>query len=127
MQDTPSALDELILFQESQLLKPEIRKSTNELGRLLADEFIEFCSSGDIVNKQQTIAALSEEATTSRELMNVAITHLAPTVILVTYVAIQTGSSKEIPVSSLRSSLWKMKNDQWQMIFHQGTRLARTI
>jgi len=127
MQDISSDLDKLILFQESQLLKPDIRKSAKELDLLLSDEFIEFCSSGEIVNKQQTITALCEESTISRELMNVTITHLAPTVILVTYVALQTVSTKEAAVSSLRSSVWKRQNDRWQMVFHQGTRLTPTL
>lgn len=124
MHDT-SELDQLILSQEQQLISPETRKSARALGLLLAPEFIEFTSSGEIANKEQTITALLEEPATSWEVTSFTITHLAPTVILLTYEATRTMAATHAKISSLRSSIWKRSDEWWQMVFHQGTTLSR--
>jgi hypothetical protein len=46
---------------EERLLNSEVRSSGDELSRLLADDFIEFGSSGAIYNKQQIIGSLARE------------------------------------------------------------------
>jgi hypothetical protein len=43
---------------EEQLLKPEVRTSRDRVGYLLADDFIEFGSSGRIFDKRGVIEAL---------------------------------------------------------------------
>ncbi|WP_442949931.1 DUF4440 domain-containing protein [Nostoc sp.] len=40
---------------EERLLQPDVRKSAKDIIDLLADEFIEFVSSGRVFNKQQII------------------------------------------------------------------------
>ena len=39
-----------ILELEKDLLKPETRKSSEKISELLSDDYIEFCSSGNIYN-----------------------------------------------------------------------------
>jgi hypothetical protein len=39
----------------------------------------------------------------------------------VTYRVIRQGTADEPPIYSLRSSIWKLIDDRWQMVFHQGT------
>ncbi len=44
---------------ETLLLKPEVRSSREELGKLLADDFVEFGSSGSVYRKSDTLASLT--------------------------------------------------------------------
>src|SRR5271156_5266438 len=47
--------------REEQLLQPEIRRSADQVSYLLADEFVEFGSSGRVFDKAQIIASLQQE------------------------------------------------------------------
>jgi hypothetical protein len=105
---------------EEELLKPEVRRSADRLSYLLADEFIEFGSSGRIFDKRQIIDALQQETADTAQpltLLNFAVRRLAPDVVLVTYRA----TIQHRRESRLRSSIWKMIEGRWQMLFHQGT------
>jgi hypothetical protein len=46
---------------EERLLEPDFRKSAKDIMDLLADEFIEFGSSGRVFNKQQIIESLQKQ------------------------------------------------------------------
>jgi hypothetical protein len=120
-----SNLQEVLLRElEEQLLHPELRKSGTDVAVLLADEFVEFGSSGRIYDKQQTVDALRNEPQTSvmcRSLLDFKTQILATDVVLVTYRVVQYHSSNEAPIYSLRSSIWKLIDKQWKIVFHQGT------
>jgi hypothetical protein len=109
---------------EEQLLRPEVRGSTEKVSALLADEFIEFGSSGRVFDRQQIIAALRAESPMRRSLADFSTSVLAPGVVLVTYRAIRDDASGKSPTSSLRSSIWKLIDRRWQMLFHQATLIA---
>jgi hypothetical protein len=117
-------LEESLLYElEERLLQPDIRKSAKDVMDLLADEFIEFGSSGCVFDKQQIINSLqneSIESLTQRSITEFKTLVLVTGVVLVTY-RIVSHISGEQPVNSLRSSIWKLNNDRWKMIFHQGT------
>jgi hypothetical protein len=122
MQANPSLEDHLRQLEE-RLLQPNVRKSAEEVPELLASEFIEFGSSGRIFDKEQIIASLQMEPTVRRSLVDFKTCILAPAVVLVTYRAVREGTSAEPPIYSLRSSIWKLIDSRWQMVFHQGTLL----
>ncbi|MDZ8184671.1 MAG: DUF4440 domain-containing protein [Nostoc sp. ChiSLP02] len=108
---------------EERLLQPDIRKSAKEVTELLADEFIEFGSSGRIFDKQQIIKSLQNEPTEpaiQRSITEFKTLVLATGAVLVTYRLIRQKSGEQ-PVYSLRSSIWKSIGDRWKMVFHQGT------
>jgi hypothetical protein len=107
-------------FEEC-LIQPDFRKSAQQVADLLADGFIEFGSSGRIFNKEQIIETLQHEPTIQISLMEFQASDLAPGVILVTYRAVRHNAADEQPVYSLRSSIWKLVEGRWQMVFHQGT------
>jgi hypothetical protein len=46
---------------------------------------------------------------------------LAPGVVLATYRLAWSEGGYEAPKQSLRSSIWKLIEGRWQMVFHQGT------
>ena len=103
------------------MLQPDVRKSAQDVADLLADEFIEFGSSGRIFNKQQIIESLQHEPPIQRSLVEFHTSVLPPGVILVTYRAIRRCVADGQPTHSLRSSIWKLIEGRWQMVFHQGT------
>src|SRR6476660_3592950 len=121
----PSAEATLLRRLEEELLKPEVRHSPRQVGDLLSDDFVEFGSSGGLFNKQQVIQALQQEGpadpTIRLSLVDFIARRLASDVILVTYQTIQEGGPGTRQESRLRSSIWKLIEGRWQMVFHQGT------
>jgi hypothetical protein len=105
---------------EELLLQPDVRASAERLSALLADEFVEFGSSGRAFNKKQIIQALRSETPSKRSLSRFASTMLSENIALVTY-RVTRGSRAGKPVRTLRSSIWRRSHGRWQMIFHQGT------
>jgi hypothetical protein len=119
------AVATLLRSLEEALLKPEVRHSPDRVGNLLSDDFIEFGSSGRVFNKQQVIEALEREgpadSTIRLSLVDFIARGLASNVILVTYLTIQEGGPGTRQDSRLRSTIWKLIEGRWQMVFHQGT------
>jgi hypothetical protein len=107
---------QLIRGLEEQLLQPEVRTSPESLAALLADEFIEIGSSGRVYSKQQIIDLLRHEGGQGSPptLRDFSARRLAAEVILVTYNIVES--------QTIRSSVWKLIDGRWQMVFHQGTR-----
>jgi len=110
---------------EEELLNPEVRRSPDQVGDLLSDDFVEFGSSGGVFNKQQVIEALEQEGPSDPairlSLVDFTARRLASDVVLVTYRIIQKGGPGTRQESRLRSSIWKSIEGRWQMVFHQGT------
>lgn len=101
---------------ELSLLMPSVRKSSKALDLLLAEEFVEFGSSGNIYNKKEILEILPlEEGFGAYAIKDFNLVTLSPTVMLTTYRATIDGTE------SLRSSIWKRYGHMWQMVFHQGT------
>lgn len=106
---------QLIYDLEYSLLTPEVRKSATQLQALIADEFIEHGSSGLIYNKSEVIEALLKEEPRTWFIDNFSVMDLLPEVMLATY---KVRLASKI---SLRVSVWRYRNNCWQMVFHQGT------
>ena len=122
----PPAEAPLLRRLEEELLKPEVRRSPDQVGDLLSDDFVEFGSSGRVFNKQQVIESLEQEGppdpTIRLSVLDFVARRLASDVILVTYRIIQEGGPGTRQESRLRSSIWKLiAGRRWQMVFHQGT------
>ena len=102
---------------EESLFQPKVR-TADRVAEILADEFVEFGSSGRVFTKAQVIAALQSErpVRVTASLFNVQM--FAPHAALVTYRAQRHGNPA---VYSLRSSVWELREGKWQMVFHQGT------
>lgn len=80
-----SSLRDILKDLEEKLLEPKIRASRQELENLLATEFREFASSGEIFNRAEVVASLLAEAPTKRSLTNFDVMPLAADIALVTY------------------------------------------
>ena len=102
---------------EECLLLPDVRKSRT-LVDLLADEFVEFGSSGRVYNKADLVSTLQAESPSTQTTSDFKVTELSPEVALLTY---RIHLHREPPVYTLRSSLWKLSGGRWRMVFHQAT------
>lgn len=116
-------LQKTIYDLETSLLKPEIRSSTEDLDLLLADDFMEFGSSGKVYDKKMILDRLPKDTEISPIQFIVSdfqIKELSENVVLATFKTnkISTDNSSVI---SLRASIWKKINGNWQMVYHQGT------
>lgn len=105
---------------EERRLRPDVRRSPEELGELLADNFREFGSSGRAYDRQQTIAALQSEPAGELALDGFQAVALSREVALVTYRAECTARDGSAAYS-LCSSIWRRAGGRWQTVFHQGT------
>ena len=117
----PDILKGKILHLEEKLLTPQTRSSPEELGRLLADDFIEFGSSGRVYNKQQIIDALAGESGSMITLADFQVRPLASKVVMATYRTTDRSSPNLPTRRALRLSIWRFESSRWQMVFHQGT------
>lgn len=106
---------------EEHLFKPEIRQSPIEVSKLLAKNFVEFGSSGQIFDKQTIIDAMIQHPIVRISAVDFKISILAPDIVSATYRAIIVIKEGEPEQHSLRKSIWELIDDSWQMVFHQGT------
>lgn len=100
-------------------LDPEVRHSVEKLENLLADEFIEFGSSGKIYHRNHILKWLPLESPRQFVVEDFSSLILVEDIVLTTY------KLKSEAGSSLRSSLWKFNGNEWKMVFHQGTKCER--
>lgn len=118
-------MDDVAFFQEleTSLLRPEIRASREAVSRLLAEGFVEFGSSGRVFDRDEIIDGLVQEGTSlpvERTAYDFSMRRLDERIALVTYrVSRRMLDGGEF--QTLRSSIWKLTEGQWQMVFHQGT------
>jgi hypothetical protein len=111
---------------EESLLDPRIRRSREALHELLADEFLEFGSSGRRYTKAEIVEALVAETAVAPRftLSDFSLLVIAPGAALATYRAEARGANQPEPQHSLRSSIWTFRSGRWQLVFHQGTGIA---
>ncbi|NFF82548.1 DUF4440 domain-containing protein [Clostridium botulinum] len=114
---------EQILEAETDLLKSEIRKSSEKINQILANDFIEFSSSGKEYYYKNGDVFQDEMDNTqfNWEIVNFRIKELSSDCILSMYKLIKHNEIDENKKYSLRSSIWKYTTGKWKMFFHQGT------
>ena len=109
-----------VIELEKMLLDSAIRKDPFELSRLIADDFVEFGTSGRIYNKTIIIERLSNESPCAVEAFNFKAVPLSPDVVQLTFKTKRKNDNGSLS-ASLRCSIWKLNGNQWQILFHQGT------
>jgi hypothetical protein len=118
-----SERDKTLFDLEQRLARIREKPTRAALDLLIADEFVEFGVSGKIWRKSTILDALSEWPVIERVIDDFIVRELSRSLCLVTYRSTRKSESNELSTSSLRSSIWRLQNDQWQIIFHQGTKL----
>lgn len=112
-----------LLALEEELLSPQVRASEARLNELLADDFVEFGSSGRIYDKPTVIRELGESGYVADfEIGDFCLVMSRADSALVTYRCAVKSDSGDVIRKSNRSSLWRLVDDRWQLVFHQGTK-----
>lgn len=111
-----SNLKEHLQLLEENLLTDEVRLDPNKLKNYLVEDFFEFGSSGHVWHMQSYLGE-NGAGMIDASISNFSIHPLAENVVLVTYQLKNRTRHND----SLRSSIWKDFNEEWKMVFHQGT------
>lgn len=106
---------------ELSLLDPGVRASADLLNDLIADDFVEFASTGRTFGKDEVLIRLPAECGVGFTVDDFRTCILSADVVLATYRAIRSTDAGRNRQHSLRSSIWKHSAAGWQMVFHQGT------
>ena len=108
---------------EESLLDASVRRDRRKIRSMLADDFLEFGSSGRMWNRNSIIELLSQEtAFVAPAIEEFRCAFLTSDVSLVTYKTVRTDPDSGEVLASLRSSIWINRSGTWRMRFHQGTR-----
>ncbi|MGD7042975.1 DUF4440 domain-containing protein [Jeotgalibacillus proteolyticus] len=112
-------MNELLISKFRELeewhINPEVRKSREELDKILADDFFEIGSSGSMFTKQECLDDGVSQAEMS--IHQYEIHPLSESLMLSTYLIANHTTQR----NTLRSSIWKKIDGRWQLYFHQGT------
>ena len=115
-------LHSMLIGLEKELLTSETRASLARLDELIRDDFIEYGSSGEIFGKDVVLEALPLEKGERKFFAdNFKARSLSQNLVQVTFDTVVTDVKTNTSKSAIRSSLWKLEDGRWQMIFHQGT------
>jgi hypothetical protein len=110
---------------EESLLDTAVRRDGERLRQLLADDFLEFGSSGRVWTRKSIIDLLATETNFfPPQIEEFQCSFLSDKVALVTYRTVRTDAKTGERLASLRSSIWTRTDGEWRMRFHQGTRTS---
>jgi hypothetical protein len=114
-------LIDTLIELELKCLKPEVRASSDELDKLLAEDFLEIPSTGLAYDKAQALERIPYEDSPIYNLQEFKLRHLSDSVGQLIYKATIQRANEELISYSVRSSIWQLNGKNWQMLFHQGT------
>lgn len=110
---------------EESLLDSAVRRDGDRLRQLLAEDFLEYGSSGRVWTRKSIIDLLATEMNFfPPAIEEFQCTFLSEHVALVTYQTVRTDAKSGERLVSLRSSIWTRADGEWRMRFHQGTRTS---
>jgi hypothetical protein len=112
--------DQTLKRLEEKLFEPTVRHDAREMGRILADDFLEIGRDGRPYTKRRIIAELQSEAPFERTLSDFDAREVSPDVFLVTYSSVRRDLRTGHVRHSRRSSIWRQMDGRWQMAFHRG-------
>jgi hypothetical protein len=105
----------IIYKLEMLLLTRPAELSKDKISSLISDDFYEFGSSGKIWRKPDLVKLLPSQEPFEGRIDDFRVLALSSTIFLATY---KLSGAKR---TSLRPSIWRLENNSWQMVFHQGT------
>ncbi len=100
---------------ENQLWEHFVWGNGQQLGLLLHDEFVEIGRSGHFIDRARVMAKLAPKPVgyPRRTIKGYHCRRLSEDLVQVFYEVVEDDTS--------RSSIWRLDNGQWQLIYHQGT------
>ncbi len=113
-------LTEHIKQLELKLLHTNVHGDTAIIEALLSPEFEEIDSEGKLTTRQSVIEWLkSKDHSTRWQLEEFRIKMISGDLVLAIYAAKKLGSVNGTSKEAVRTSIWRQRKDQWQMLFHQ--------
>jgi hypothetical protein len=104
------------------LMDPAVRRDRDRVATLLAEDFLEFGSSGRVWTREMLLEQLQTETFSPPAVECFACKMLGEDVALVTYSTVRWNEATGERTITLRSSIWTRALGDWKMRFHQGTR-----
>ena len=111
---------ELRRLEESHL-RPEVRSSPEATRALLAEDFVEFGSSGRVLDRAAVEASVAGQPAFGSRIDDFVVRALSRDAALTTYRLSAWPVSGGPAKVTLRSSVWVRREGRWVMLFHQGT------
>ena len=111
------SVEQVLRGLEEDMRRPENRVP-EAMSRMLAPEFVEFGSSGRALTKSECLAVVQAQTPFPMTTSNFKVLMLSDTVGLVTYRVTRHSLPR---LHTLRSSIWQKRDDDWLLVFHQGT------
>ena len=119
------SLSDTIYELENKLLSPETRNSPDKISKLLSEDFFEHCSSGNIYYFKEGDSFPYKTNEPQWQIENFKIKNLSDDLVLATYRCNKNNNSDN--QFSVRCSIWKLNDNHWKIIFHQGTNIPEII
>lgn len=113
------SINKILYNLELELLKPEVRNSAERIDELLADDYLEFCSSGFSSGHEKGNTFYEERVTF--DVSDFTCEKLADDCFMVHYISKKNYEDGRDSKIALRTSIWKNYDGIWKMYFHQGT------
>ncbi|WP_416825626.1 DUF4440 domain-containing protein [Ectobacillus polymachus] len=110
-------LKQTIYNLECSHLKPEIRVSEEALSTILADDYFEIGSSGNVWRRSDYIGDEHPLSPDCLLISDFDMQILSPDCVLTTYRIFNETKA----IKTIRSSIWRKRNGTWKLFFHQGT------
>jgi hypothetical protein len=117
-------IEAALIANDKALLTPEVRRSVPKLKSLLSEDFREIGATGAYFGLQNVLDRLPKTDNWSATAQDFECRMLSPTVGQVVFRCVITHDADVEPVYSHRSSIWKLEDGDWKMVFHQGTKVA---
>ena len=108
---------------EAELQAPASGRDPARIDALLDPDFREFGSSGAVYDRRQALSALCSGpgVDVHVEMSDLEATPISKSVMLLTYHALKRDRQGAEVSRSLRSSLWRLTEGRWKVVFHQST------
>ncbi|AHE67045.1 DUF4440 domain-containing protein [Legionella oakridgensis] len=111
-----------IIRQENQLLAR--KEPVSNLIDLIDDEFMEIGKYGEMHDKAEVARWLMSDERSEYYGVQFDAKQLADEVILLTYISENKENQGANRKQVFRSSIWRLHQGKWRMVFHQGTPLS---
>ncbi|MDP5277177.1 nuclear transport factor 2 family protein [Chengkuizengella axinellae] len=115
---THTNLRQIIYELECSHLKPNVRTSEKELSKIIADDYFEIGSSGNIFYRKDY--ASDKLSPDQFILSDFEMEILSEDCVLTTF---QIYNETKL-MKTLRSSIWRKRSGEWKLFFHQGTKAS---
>ncbi len=117
-------IEDLLIAKEKTLLTIDVRSNPHEIKKYMSEEFLEIGASSYRMYFEKVLSILPQHLEWSAEISDFEFRHISEDVVIIIYNAIIKHDHKSVPRESIRSSTWKKFDDDWKIVFHQGTKIS---